>query len=120
MKILDSFAWFEYFAGSKAGERVRAILESGETTGTPASGIAEIKRKRKREGKSYDRELHFISSRSEIIPLTLKIALRAGDIDTLHFADALAYATALEHGATLVTGDPHFKGLPNIELLGHR
>jgi predicted nucleic acid-binding protein len=33
-------------------------------------------------------------------------------------ADAIIYATALMHGATLYTFDAHFKGLAGVEYLG--
>lgn len=117
MKVLDSFAWFEYFAGTRKGGVVDEILRSDEDIATPASCLAEIKRKRKREGGRFEQQLRFIRAHSQVLPLTAEIALRAGDIDELHFADALIYATALEHSATVVTGDVHFKGLPRVLLL---
>ncbi|MEK6924302.1 MAG: type II toxin-antitoxin system VapC family toxin [Candidatus Micrarchaeota archaeon] len=115
--MLDSFAWFEYFSGSAAGRVVAGLLASGERLGTPATCVAEIKRKRKREGAPWEKELQFIASRSEVLPVTLKAAQLAGDVEQLHFADALVYAVALEHGAVLVTGDAHFKALPRVKLL---
>lgn len=117
MKIIDSFAWFEYFAGSKRGAFVEACLKSGEPIGTPASCIAEIKRKRFREGKQFAQELAFIKANSSVLPLTEEIALRAGEIKELHFADALVYATAVEHAAIVITGDPHFRAMSNVQLI---
>ena len=117
MKIFDSFAWFEYFAGSARGKKADDILRSKETLATPASCVAEIKRKRIREKMDWRSEISFIKTQSAVLPLTEQIALRAGEISELHFADALVYATALEHNATLVTGDAHFKNLPNVEMI---
>jgi predicted nucleic acid-binding protein len=115
--ILDSFAWFEYFAGSNQGARVREALESGERAGTPASCVTELIRKRAREKKPYQKQIDFIERKSEIIPLDLRVAKRAGCISKLHFADAIVYASALENGARVITGDKHFAGLPDVELL---
>ncbi len=117
MKVLDSFAWFEYFSGSEAGKVVEKIVASREQLGTPASCLAEFKRKRRREGKPWEKEVAFIEAKSAVLPLSGEIALRSGDIGELHFADALVYATALAHNAVLVTGDSHFKGLPGVSLL---
>lgn len=118
MKVLDSFAWFEYFSGSAAGKKVQKILESSERVCTPVICLTEIKRKRNREGKSWQKELAFIEARGRLLPVTKEIALSAGDILEVHFADALIYATVLEHKAVLVTGDRHFKGLPYVDYLG--
>lgn len=117
---MDSFAWFEYFAGSSAGMRVSQLLSSRRELATPASCLSELKRKRIRQGRSWQSEIEFIRSKSRVVPLSEVIALRAGDVLELHFADALVYATALELGGTLLTGDPHFKGLPQVEFLENR
>lgn len=117
MKVLDSFAWFEYLDGSKAGARVNDILVGSDTVATPATCVAEIKRKLIREGREWEKEIGFIQENSRVLPLTVEIALRAGDIKSLHFADSLVYATAQEHNAVLVTGDPHFRGHKGVELI---
>lgn len=117
MIVLDSFAWFEYFAGSLAGSRVGRLLQTRGLIYTSSSCLAEFKRKQIREGQSWKDEVAFIVSKSQVVPLSESIALRAGEHLEVHFADALVYATALELGATLVTGDPHFRGLPSVEFL---
>lgn len=118
MKAFDSFAWIEYFAGTHIGKQVAEILEREELVATPATCITEIKRRFKRAKQPWQQHLKFIEAKSRIIPLTKEMAEKAGDVDALHFADALIYATALELGATVVTGDPHFKGLPHVQYIG--
>ncbi|MBI2445860.1 type II toxin-antitoxin system VapC family toxin [Candidatus Micrarchaeota archaeon] len=117
MIVLDSFAWIEYFNGSAAGQHVQQWLLSKKPVATPATCLTEIKRKRIREGRPWQKEMKAISLLSQVIPLTEAIALRAGDVSEVHFADALVYATALHLGGTLLTGDGHFKGLPHVEFL---
>ena len=54
-------------------------------------------------------------TRATIVPIDESMALEAADISLklgLAMADALVYATAQRHGATLVTGDADFAGLP--------
>jgi predicted nucleic acid-binding protein len=51
----------------------------------------------------------------------LALAIEAARLSLQHklpTADAIIYATALMHGATLYTFDAHFKGLAGVEFLG--
>jgi len=55
-----------------------------------------------------------------VAPLDTKIVLAAAEIcgrNKLATADAIIYATALEHGANLLTCDAHFDGLPGITFV---
>jgi predicted nucleic acid-binding protein len=55
-----------------------------------------------------------------IAPLDTKIALAAAEICGKHklaTADAIVYATALEHGADLLTCDAPFDGLPGVTFV---
>lgn len=48
------------------------------------------------------------------------LALEAADVSLrfgLAMADSLVYATAQQHGATLVTGDSDFDGLPGTIVI---
>jgi predicted nucleic acid-binding protein len=73
-----------------------------------------------RDGKDPEDRIKFIVERSFIIPLDEKIALLAADVKhefKLHTVDAAIYATARDKNLILVTGDSHFKNLPNVEIL---
>jgi predicted nucleic acid-binding protein len=53
--------------------------------------------------------------RATIAPVDETLALEAADLSLAHslaMADSLVYATARRYGATLVTGDADFEGLP--------
>lgn len=55
-----------------------------------------------------------------VAPLDTGIALAAAEIARFHklaTADAVVYATAITHGADLVTCDAHFEGLPNVTFV---
>jgi len=43
LKLLDSFAWIEYFRGSKRGAKVRNDIESGEPIYISSICLTEIK-----------------------------------------------------------------------------
>jgi predicted nucleic acid-binding protein len=58
--------------------------------------------------------------RAEIVPVDESLALEAADVALeagLALADALIYATARRHRATLVTADADFAGLPETVVI---
>ncbi|MFQ6074516.1 MAG: type II toxin-antitoxin system VapC family toxin [Candidatus Bathyarchaeia archaeon] len=120
MRALDSFAWIEYFMGSKRGARVREYVESEGPLYTPAICLTEIRSRYLREGEDPTSRLNFILDRSLIIPIDTDIALSAPDVKQrhkLHTIDAVVYASSQNKGITLVTGDRHFRDLPDTEII---
>lgn len=123
--VIDSFAWFEYFIGSKRGEAVRRYVE-GKESATPTIVIAELSRKFLKE-VTADREtmagrtakLAFTKASTVIVDLTEEIAEKAGEIDVVRkrdvpnwgLTDSIILATAQMNNAKVVTGDQHFKDL---------
>lgn len=58
--------------------------------------------------------------RAAIVPVDETLALEAADLSLAHrlaMADSLVYATARRFGATLVTGDTDFEGLPDTVVV---
>ena len=58
--------------------------------------------------------------RAEIVPIEESLALEAADLSLTHrlsMTDALVYATAQRRGATLVSGDADFEGLPGAVVI---
>jgi len=56
----------------------------------------------------------------QVVPLDTEIALAAAEACCLHklaMADATIFATAQAQGATLLTCDKHFEGLPGVTLI---
>jgi predicted nucleic acid-binding protein len=55
-----------------------------------------------------------------VVALDTALALMAADLHReckLATADAIVYATARQHGATLLTCDAHFRDLPGTRLI---
>ena len=120
MRLLDSFAWIEYFMGSKRGAKVRDYVEGNEPLYTPSVCLTEIKSRYMRDKKDPATRIELIVERSFIVPLDKEIALLAADVKQkhkLHTIDAIIYATAQRRDLTLVTGDQHFRGIPNVEMI---
>lgn len=120
MRTLDSFAWIEYFIGSNRGRPVRNHVEQEEPLYTPAVCLTEIKWRYLRDGKDPTERIDLITDRSLIIPIDSEIALSAADVKkryNLHTIDAIIYASSQFKKTTLISGDQHFKGLPNVEII---
>jgi len=117
--VIDSYAWIEYFRGTKAGEKAKKFIE-GERTATATITIAELKEKYLREGwKYFDEDLSFIASTALIINLDKNMSVKAGEVNASMktrvkgwgIADSIVLATAQVENAKVVTGDEHFRGL---------
>jgi len=115
----DTWAWFEYFAATKRGERARQILETSDEVCTASLSLLELKAKYLREGKPFEDRLEFICKRSRVVDLSKEIALAAAEHKQkgLHTSDAIIYATSQAVRSTLLTGDKHFRGLAGVEML---
>jgi predicted nucleic acid-binding protein len=122
--IIDSYAWIEYFMGTKSGEKVKPIIEGLEEKITPTICIAEVYAKAlKVEGEEKAEKLkRFIKEGSALASLDESIALKAAKIDNemkkkikgWGLADSIVYATGLIKKAKIVTGDLHFKNLKHV------
>ena len=115
--LIDSYAWIEYFRGTRIGEEARSYIE-GREAATATITIVELREKYLREGWSYfDEDLAFMSSSTLIVPLDKSIAVLAGEINHSMkrvvkgwgVSDSIILATAKSPSAKVVTGDRHFK-----------
>ena len=120
MKTFDSWAWVEYFKGSKGGREVRALIESDEVLFTPAVCLAEIRATYLRERHDPSERLRFIKNRTSIVAVDAAVAEAAADLKHRHrlsMVDALVLASAHASGGELVTRDKHFRKVPGVVML---
>jgi len=125
-RILDSFAWVEYFRGTEPGRAVAEELEAA-VIGTPLVVVAELRDKYVRERvPNWPRDLAFIKEVTTLLPEDEGIAARAGETKNRMRAegrrdfgliDGIIYETARAVDAVLVTGDPHFRGARGVRFL---
>ncbi|MBI2346054.1 MAG: PIN domain-containing protein [Deltaproteobacteria bacterium] len=123
--VVDTFAWVEYFSGSRLGNLAAGYLNSGRTL-TPTIVMAELAAKYARErNPRWNPEYRFVLAKSMLVEFTLDIALGSGRVrEQMRAAnpgaglvDAIIYETARAHGVPVLTGDPHFKGMPHVVFL---
>jgi predicted nucleic acid-binding protein len=129
--VIDTYAWVEYLIGSKVGKEAKVFIERGDSW-TPSVVLAELVKWYLREveagrrtNKEMNDQLELMTTSSPIIPLDSVLAREAGELDFVMkkrvkgwpLADSIIYASARARGAKLVSGDPHFKGLADVEFL---
>ncbi|MDI6690829.1 MAG: type II toxin-antitoxin system VapC family toxin [Candidatus Bathyarchaeota archaeon] len=122
--IIDSYAWIEYFMGTKAGEKAKPIIEGLEEKITPTICLAEVYAKtiKVESEKLAEKQRTFIKERSALAPLDETVAIESAKMDVTMkkkikgwgLADSIVYATGSIKKAEIVTGDEHFKNLKNV------
>ena len=126
--VADAYAWIELFSGTRNGEFAKARMEEAETVITPDSVLAEVARKYLREGMKEEttrQRLSTILEASEPAFVDDDIAIEAGKayfqlekrakasgLENPSLFDALVLAVARRNDGKVLTGDAHFKGLP--------
>lgn len=122
MHIVDSCGWLEWFVDGKQAETYKQYLAQVEAILIPGVVLYEVYKALKREiGEEQAILAVSYMKRSTVVPLDDNLALKAADISLLYglaMADAMVYATARMHAATLYTSDADFKGLPLVQWMG--
>jgi len=121
--LLDTFAWVEFFNGSKKGEKVKEILKK-EACFTSAICLAELSEWIEREKLDRKKIMKSVKSLSSIIGLDIQTMEFAGILKVkkrktmkgFGLIDAIILAVAKQYNLKIVTGDQHFKG-ENVILL---
>ncbi|MEO5771149.1 MAG: type II toxin-antitoxin system VapC family toxin [Burkholderiaceae bacterium] len=119
MKLADTCVWVELLADTPTGRRYRSLFATPEQVLVPTLVLFELRRWALRELGDADADRVMAATRNaHIVPLVEATALLAAELTVqykLPALDALIYASALHHGATLITCDAHFEALPGVE-----
>jgi len=119
MNIVDTSGWLEYLADTPLADNYAAAIENTDKLLIPGIVLYEVFKK---ITLAYDENRAFRAiaqlKQGRVIPVDEAIALYAGKASIekkLPMADALIYATAILHHATILTQDAHFEGLPQVK-----
>lgn len=119
MKLADTCVWVEVLADTVTGRRYRKLFDEPQRLLVPTLVQYELRRWALRELGEDEADRIIAATRNAIIvALDEATALHAATLATqfkLAGADALIYASALRHQATLVTCDAHFETLPGVD-----
>jgi predicted nucleic acid-binding protein len=121
MRLVDTAVWIEWLIGSDLGRAVTPELPKREQWLVPTIVQLALAKWLDREvGEDKADQVSAITETCIVADLDTTIALSAVDLclrRQLATADAIVYATALAHGADLLTCDRHFEGLPGVRFV---
>ncbi|MFQ6094764.1 MAG: PIN domain-containing protein [Candidatus Bathyarchaeia archaeon] len=127
--VVDTYAWIEIFLGSGKGNKAREILAEAREVYTPDIVLAEVARKYFRERVEpqvvLDR-LKKITEASDVTSISVEVAVESAKCfvelsertETASLFDAMVLAVARVLEAKVVTGDKHFRNLPETLWIG--
>lgn len=122
--LLDSFALLRFIQKEPGNEPVKAILSDSQCGKACAMlnviNMGEIiYTVQRRFGLQHKLDVVMNIGRLGIVilPATNDLVFRAAELKArfaMSYADTFAVASAIEHNATLVTGDPEFRQVENL------
>ena len=121
MRLVDTSAWVDWLVGSPLGKSLDAELPDRDQWLVPTIVQLELAKWLAREvgDDEADRVIAFTET-CVVAELDTATALSAAEICARHklaTADAIIFATARARGATLLTCDGHFEGLPGVDFI---
>lgn len=120
LRVVDTSAWIEWLIASAIGKKLANELPEKALCIVPTIVQLELSKWLWRElGEAQADQVIAYTMKCRVEPLDTATALLAADLHRQHKlakADAIVYATAVQHGAELLTCDAHFKDLPGVVL----
>ena len=121
MRLVDTSAWIEWLIDSPTGRAVAPHLPDQAEWLVPTMVQLELAKWLTREvGEDKADQVIAFTQLCVVLPLDTETALAAAEACRNHklaTADAIVYATARGNGATLITCDAHFDGLPGVTVI---
>lgn len=122
--LFDSFALLRFFYQEPGAEKVRDLLNNALKDDVPrlisAINVGEliyIVQRRSGEQAKLQMLVKLKNLDLTILPCPNELIFRAAELKArfaMSYADAFAVVSAIEHGATLVTGDPEFRKVEDL------
>jgi predicted nucleic acid-binding protein len=121
MRLVDTSAWIEFLTGSDLGVLLATELPERTEWLVPTIVLLELMKWLTREARedTADSVMAFAAT-CVVADMDTATALAAAELCVryrLATADAIVYATALHHGADLLTCDRHFAALPGVRFV---
>jgi len=122
--LFDSHALLKLFQKEAGHEKIARMLSRAMRSSTPiymnVINLGEIVYSTKRafgDQKKIEVLAHVERLGFRILPVSNDLVFRAAEYKasfSMSFADCFALASAVEHGAVLVTGDPEFRAVEHL------
>ena len=121
MRVVDTSAWVEFLTGSAVGVRLAGEFPDRAEWLVPTIVQLELAKWLAREvGEDKADQVIAFTETCVVAEVDTATALLAAEMCARHrlaTADAIVYATALAHGADLLTCDAHFGDLPGVRFV---
>jgi predicted nucleic acid-binding protein len=121
VRVVDTSIWIEWLVDSPLKEAISKEFPETSQCIVPTIVQLELDKWLTREvGEMEADQVIAYTQNCVVAMLDTKISLQAAELHRqykLATADAIVYATALTHGADLLTCDAHFEGLPNVVFI---
>lgn len=117
--VVDTCGWIEWLTDGTLADKYAPFLKNSKNLLVPTLVQYELFKwvcRERDEAAAY--EVIALTQRSEVISIDTPLALFGAEVSReyrLAMADALVYATALQHNAKVVTSDHHFSSLAHVE-----
>ena len=119
MFLVDTCGWIEWLMDTPLAKSYSRYLTSPDTLIVPTLVQHELYKWLYREIDQVTALASIAATQTaKVVALDTSLALLAADIAReykLATADAIIYATARQHNATLLTSDAHFANLPQVK-----
>lgn len=121
MIVVDTSAWIEWVSDSPLRAALAVHWPEPHLTLVPTLVQLELAKWLTRTvSEEVSDPVIAYTMRCRVVDLDTRVALKAAEVALTHklaTADAIIFATALDHDASLLTCDAHFEGLPNTILV---
>jgi predicted nucleic acid-binding protein len=122
---VDAYAWVEYLDGTSRGIKLRTLIEENAELYTSAVTLAEVVSKAARTGGDGKRADSIMRGNSTVVDADAQLSYDTGvlhaeirrTVRDFGLADAYVLATARRVGGKVLTGDPHFRDLPEAIMI---
>ena len=124
--IVDSYAWVEYFIGSKKGEVLKKLFLDGKNQFlTVECCLAEIKGWAIKNNKNFDKLYKIIRANSNLSGITeynwidaaIERAEQRKTRKNFGLIDAIILIKQKELNCKIISGDRHFEDMRNVVFL---
>lgn len=122
--LFDSFAMLRFFYDEAGADKVRELLEAAVKSSSPrlisAMNVGEliyIVQRRSGEQAKLQMIVKLETLGFTILPCPNELIFRAAELKArfaMSYADTFAVASAIEHGAAIVTGDQEFEQVEHL------
>lgn len=120
MNVVDASGWIEYLLDTPRAGLFAPVIEREAELIVPSVSYYEVYRYIARLASPAQADVAIqLVARGRAVLWTTQRAIQTAQIANRHklaLADAMVYACALEHNATLWTQDVDYQGLPNVNF----